>query len=194
MPVLIDHLERRFGRIEGGRSITDVPAGAPISVVRFIGGEIAGSVTYATVGLSNRPLRCRVSDRDLYIEIFACEYNGPESDDSLPGWLEIIAGNLVGRKSALLRGDVVRLDGPLRPSSSMVAFYVTLPVYFDDAFKSVQVEDGRRVAIAWLLPIGPTEIDFIERFGYGKFEEELGKVNPDLYDLNRPEIAFRDWS
>jgi len=175
----------------GGRSIPGLPAGPPISVARFTGGELEGSVSYATIGLSNRPLRSGQSGKDLYLELIASEYDGPESDDRLSACLEAIAKRLAIRSSPLLRGNVIRLDGPLRPGSLMTGFYAAIPVYFDDAFKSVHVEDGRHVAIVWLLPVGPSEIDFIEQYGYAEFEAELIKTNPDLYDLNRSEVTFR---
>ncbi|MBE1590022.1 suppressor of fused domain protein [Nonomuraea angiospora] len=189
MPILIDHLERRLGVMEGGRRIAGLPEGGSLSIARFANGQLQGVVSYASIGLSNVPLQSRSAPRGLHMELIACEYQRDDTDDSLPSALTALAARLLREETAILRGEVVRLPGPLRPDSAMVGLYAALPVYFDPPFKSVVVENDCHVAVVWLVPVGAMEIRYIEKFGYPAFEGELVARAPDLLDLRRGEIV-----
>lgn len=73
--------------------------------------------------------------------------------------------------------------------SRFAYLYAALPVYYDDDFNSVVVENGDSVAIVWLVPITSGEAQFVAERGWEKFEQELIKRDPDLMDMNRETIA-----
>lgn len=106
------------------------------------------------------------------------------------GVLEYVAGRLISSGQAVLRGDVLRLPMPLTPGGSMTALYAAIPVYFDEAFASVVLENGSDAAIVWLVPIGNREAEFVEEEGWEAFEQELVRQDPDLLDLSRSEMAL----
>ncbi|MFD7447175.1 suppressor of fused domain protein [Streptomyces sp. NPDC059909] len=101
--------------------------------------------------------------------------------------MEWVAERLVTSREAVLRGDVIMLPIPLTPGGAMKALNAALPVYFDDDFASVVLENGCEVALVWLVPIGSAEAAFIDRRGWDAFERELVRQDPDLLDLGRAE-------
>ncbi|MET7355502.1 suppressor of fused domain protein [Streptomyces mirabilis] len=70
----------------------------------------------------------------------------------------------------------------------MTSLYAGLPVYFDDDFFSVTIENGSDVAIVWLIPITDQETDFIREKGWEAFEDALVRQDPDLLDPARPQL------
>ncbi|MFC9328781.1 suppressor of fused domain protein [Kitasatospora sp. NPDC057015] len=88
---------------------------------------------------------------------------------------------------AILRGDVVPLPAPL-PGGTMTSLYAGLPVYFDEDFFSVTVENGSGVAVVWLIPVTADEAAFIQDKGWEAFEDALVRQDPDLLDPDRPQL------
>ncbi len=68
--------------------------------------------------------------------------------------------------------------------------YAAIPVYFDDGFSGVKLENGTDVAVVWLFPVGDNEVKFLKSRGMEAFEHELISQDPDLLDLNRPEMTL----
>ncbi|MFG2900366.1 suppressor of fused domain protein [Streptomyces zaomyceticus] len=186
--VLIDHFEARLGGLEGAWSAGEgTPEGAP-QVGWFAGGVLAGVHSFATIGLHRTPLASRTG-RHLHLELLGCNRPVPGDEAGpFPGVLEYVSGLLISRGRAVLRGDVLRLPMPLTPGGSMTALYAALPVCFDEEFASVVLENGSDVAVVWLVPIGDREAEFVEREGWEAFENELVRHDPDLLDLDRPEM------
>ncbi|MEV7404891.1 suppressor of fused domain protein [Streptomyces sp. NPDC091267] len=75
-------------------------------------------------------------------------------------------------------------DVPTKASAA-AALYAALPVYFDDDFFSVTIENGSDVAIVWLVPITSAEADFVRVKGWQAFEQALAAQDPDLVDIDR---------
>lgn len=188
MPELIDHLERRLGRMIGAWS---PPAGAAQGAPRvacFREGRIPGVQAFATVGLSRTPLWHPTSDSHFHLELLACENAGrTKGYGHFPDVLEYVAGQLTASGGAILRGDVVPLPAPL-PGGTMTSLYAGLPVYFDEDFFSVTVENGTAVAVVWLIPITAEETAFIRDKGWEAFEDALVRQDPDLLDPDRPQL------
>jgi hypothetical protein len=188
---LVEHFESRLGRLVGAWEPGEQsPEGAP-KVGCFEGGVLAGAQCYATIGLFKNHLTSRVSDRPQHLELLGCGRPVPgEETGPLPGVLEWVAERLVVSGEAVLRGDVIPLPVPLLPGGTMTALYATHPVYFDDDFLSVVLENGVETAVVWLVPIGASEASFVRERGWDAFEEELARQDPDLLDLNRAEMAL----
>ncbi|GAA3058303.1 suppressor of fused domain protein [Kitasatospora albolonga] len=191
MSGIVNHLESRLGPMGGGWSVNLGDASGKLTVCSFYGGNISGVTSFSTVGLSNFPLRDLKDpedDRDYHIEIIGCQY-APQGDyGPFPGSLEGVASQLISSGDLLRRGDIVDLPGPMAPGSEMVALYAAMPVYFDPDFSSVHLEDGRGVAIVWMIPIGAAEVEFVRTYGWEEFEARLTMQDPDLLDLGRPQI------
>lgn len=191
MAALIEHLESRLGPLAGAWSPgEEAPEGSP-QIAYFSGGVLPGVHAFATIGLFKAPLTSRVSGRHQHMELLACGWPAPGGDPGpLPSVLEWVAGRLLTGGDAILRGDVIPLPMPLVPGGTMTALYAAHPVYFDDDFASVVLENGVETIVAWLVPIGATEAAYVREKGWPAFEEELARRDPDLLDLNRAEMAL----
>ena len=186
MSALVDHLESRLGRMQGGWAVDLGTSEKGVTVGLFEGGRLAGVRSFATIGLSEHPVVARNSGRELRMELIGCSYGGSGGDyGPWPGILDHLAKMGVETGQAILRGDIIRLPGEMASGSRLNALYATLPVYFDDSFSSVEIGSGRQAAVVWLLPIGAAEADLIQKSGWRAFESVLESGDPDLLDLKR---------
>ncbi|GAB3153639.1 suppressor of fused domain protein [Amycolatopsis sp. NPDC004378] len=173
---LIEHLEERLGPLTGGWRRDGFQVGAYAGAF--------GAKWFATAGLSRHPLHSPRSGRHLWLELVAGSYPG-EFAEGLPHLLGQVADEVIASGRPLLRGDVLGPRGPFTPGSAMEALYAASPVYFDDAFAAVDVDDGNRAAIVWLVPISAGEAAYVASHGWKAFEDELIRLDPDLLDPGR---------
>lgn len=111
---------------------------------------------------------------------------------NVPAVLQQVGVEILGTGRAVLRGDLIELGGAVIAGTSMTGLYATLPVYCNDAFASCPVEDGPEVAIVWLVPVHPSEADFVRTSGWQAFEHLLQEQDPDLFDpLRAPLVPSR---
>jgi hypothetical protein len=188
--LLVDHLERRLGRIS--RSWSGQPqAGLPrFNVGGFTDGVIADTSSYATLGLSKVPLHHPRSNRHFFLEFVGSEHGAVGvSSGFFLAVLDYMWSRCVESRQAVLRGDVIAIPDSLALDSRFTFVYAALPVYYDDDFKSVVVDNGDSVAIVWLVPITSGEAQTVLEHGWQKFEEMLGAQDPDLMAKDRPSIA-----
>jgi hypothetical protein len=186
---LIEHLEARLGLITGGWSKDSDGRPREFRVAAFANGTISGVESFSTIGLSRYDLVSPRSGRKLRLELLAGERGGPGTE-YLPGLVGQVADELLASGRALLRGDVIGPRGPLVPESRMEAWYAAAPVYYDDGFAGVDLDDGHRAAIVWIVPISRREAQFVSANGWREFENELIKYDPDLLDLHRDELPL----
>ncbi|WP_143234454.1 suppressor of fused domain protein [Paractinoplanes atraurantiacus] len=190
MPVLIDHLERRLGRMTNSWRGDSRPGLPTFNVGGFADGVIADTTSYATLGLSKLPLHHPSHDRHFFVELIAAAHDPAGAfRDSFLGALEFMWTRSLNSREVVLRGDVVSLPSEVMVASRFSFLYAALPVYYDDAFKSVVVESGDEVAVVWLVPITSSEAKFVAERGWKEFEQELVKIDPDLLDMSRQAIA-----
>jgi hypothetical protein len=191
MAALVDHFESRLGRLVGAWSADEQALEGTPQVGYFTGGAIEGVQSFATIGLHRTALTSRTTGRHQHLELMACHHPVPGDEyGPFASALEWVAGRLVASGEAVLRGDVIPLPMPLLKESALTSLYAAVPVYFDDDFASVVLENGTPVSVVWLVPIGDSEAAFIRKKGWGVFEQELIRQDPDLLDLNRSEITL----
>ncbi|MCG5441151.1 suppressor of fused domain protein [Micromonospora sp. NIE79] len=190
MPLLIDHLERRLGQLTSGWKGAPREGLPAVNVACFTGGVFSETTGYATVGLSRVPLHHPGHDRHLFLEFIAAEH-GPDDValSMLPRVLEFVVSMCLDTREAVVRGDVIPLPEDVVRGSRFTFLYAALPVYYDADFKSLVVENGDPVAIAWLIPVTSGEAQLVAERGWSEFEQELLKHDPDLMDMNREVIA-----
>jgi hypothetical protein len=184
---LIDHFERRLGRIVGGssRKIDEV------QIVQYGNGRFHDVESWSTLGMSRHILTVRGTDKRYALEVFLAVRNIPQTSITDVGrCVEWVAGEMVGRHEARLRGDVQQLPSRIHPASSLDHVYFAHPVYYDEDFYSVELEpNGQSAGIVWLIPVGPREARYVREHGWQRFEEQLERVDPDLFDITRREIV-----
>jgi hypothetical protein len=184
LPPVIAHLERFCGPI--ARGWTTDPGGnqMPFQIVEMQGGPIAGTITYATLGLGKIPLGSRRSEKLVRHELVMLSRSNAKPGNLLP-ILQQVAMEAVQRNEALLRGEVIDpCRGRLFEGSTVTALYVSIPVYFPNEFASVE-DDAGTVIFAWLIPITDEEVRLINENGWNVFEDKFEEQDPDLLDFGR---------
>ncbi|MCS1350226.1 suppressor of fused domain protein [Mechercharimyces sp. CAU 1602] len=185
----IDFLEVHLGEIEGGYTV-DFEESHSCQVVKYKRGPIRGTEVYSTLGLSHHYLDSPVSKKKIRHELFFIVSNDFESQDTIPGILGQLAIEALENHIAYLAGDVIGPRGPLFTGTDLEALYISTPVYFPDSFGIYYGENDLPIIQAWVFPITANEALYVKQNGWGKFEDLLEKVNPDLVDFNRSSIVL----
>lgn len=184
---LIDHFERRLGRISGG-SAHKIDG---VQIAHYENGRFRDVESWSTLGMSRHILTVRGTENRYVLEVFLAVRKLPDMGTADMGkCVEWVAGEMVGRHEARIRGDVQKLPSPIHPASVLDHLYFANPVYYDEDFYSVELEpDGQSAGIVWLIPVGPREAKYVREHGWQRFEEELERVDPNLFDLTRDQMV-----
>lgn len=187
-PALVAHLERRLGKLVYGWSSGPDGEPLPFQVARFEGGRSGEVLSFATIGLSQSPATSPVSGRPLRLELVLSvhEWIG---ERNLPAVLQQVGRTMLATGDAIVRGEVIEMEGNVVSGAGPSALYATLPVYFDDAFATCRCEDGSDVAIVWLVPVYPSEVALIRAEGWDAFEDLVERRDPDLWDPTRDPVG-----
>ncbi|MFJ3407280.1 suppressor of fused domain protein [Promicromonospora sp. NPDC090134] len=183
---LIDHFERRLGTISGGKRLKI----DGVQIAHYENGRFRAVASWSTLGMSRHVLTVRGTTDRYVLEVFLAmrEFSNLGTAD-VGRCVEWVAGEMIGRHEARIRGDVQKLPSPIHPESLLDHVYFANPVYYDEDFYSVELEpNGQAAGIVWLIPIGPHEAEYVREHGWRRFEEQLERVDPDLFDLTRDEI------
>ncbi len=182
---LIEHLELYLGRIESGWKPPEWTDPA-IQVVECRFGKIPGVTVFSTVGLSSFALASQVSGKKIRQELFVM-VRDEQLDSRLPAALDQVARECARGDKPVLRGEVLGKRGRLLDKGDFIGFYVTLPIYYPNAFWTFNAKEGQ-IVFCWLLPIKSKEQSYIQQHGWSAFEELLDKAEVDLFDLDRPSL------
>lgn len=184
-----EFLEQHLGEIQYGFTHDENGDRLTFQIVKYGEGlPFEGAVTYTTLGLSNEVLHSRQSGKNIRQElVFVAPSN--YSDRNIPGILQRVASMAISSRHAWLRGDVIGPYGTMLVDSEMEGLYVAPPVYFPDDFATYTEENGKQIVLAWLIPVTPSEIHFVNQNGWERFEDLLETTNPDLIDFNRKSIV-----
>jgi Suppressor of fused protein (SUFU) len=167
---VLAHFERHLGATAGGWSQDASGVRLPFDVLRFENAPHGGCTSYVTVGLSEHLLGGRFR-LELMMGLQA------SVDPPLPVLVRV-GEEIISRRSALLRGDVVKVAGAFE------WLYATLPVYYPDGLAQF---DG--VAVVWLVPVSDAEARFVKQRGWDPFEDRLAEADPDLTDPGRSPVV-----
>ncbi len=186
-PPLIRHCEDHLGSIVSGWSTDAAGARLPFQVAVFEKSPISGVRVLCTLGLSNVALRVGLGTRRLRQELVAMfrETNGP---GNLPGLLQQLGMEGLGKDAAYALGDVIGPRGELRAGATVSALYAAVPVYLPDSFHVCR-STPEPVVFAWMVPITDAEAAFARTRGRDAFESVLESVDPDLLDTSRRSIV-----
>lgn len=184
----IGFLEEHLGEIEYGWSKDSEGKELSFQVVKYKGGPFPGCVTYSTLGLSREHLLSPVSGKQILQELIFVSYSN-FGDNNIPGILQQVGTRAVESKSAYLRGDVIGPYGKIFNDSELQSLYVSLPVYFPDSFRTYYGEEDSPIVQTWLFPITLSEVNYIMKNGWDKFEDILAESDPDLIDFTRSSIT-----
>ncbi|TMW73338.1 suppressor of fused domain protein [Alteribacter natronophilus] len=188
MTAFTDFLEKHMGTIDCGWHLDQQGRTLPFQIVKFNGGPFPETVTYSTLGLSRDGFSDEESGetvRQELIFVTGRDFEHPH----IPYILQNTALIAVNSNRPFFRGDVIGPFGPMFDDADMEAFYVTVPVYFENTFHSYRTADGTPYRILWLIPVTAPEAEYAEKYGWGAFEDLLEKSEPDLTDVYRPSLV-----
>jgi hypothetical protein len=176
-PNLVQHLESHLGLINEGWGDT-----SEIKVVAFRDQPHQGVVTYLTLGLSDYLLPM-THGRKVRQELLVSVYSRYNSKD-VAAFLVSFSEYIVSQNRALLRGDVVGPSQPLVPNVSANAVYASIPVFFEDDFRTFDGSSPPTVFV-WLIPLPSSDAEFVKQSGWDAFEDRLEASEVDFWDLDR---------
>lgn len=181
------HIQQTLGPIlkEWEERIDGSPL--PFAIAQLNEQPASDATCFVTMGLSDAELRFPRGTPTRQELVFAC--HPAHMLENVQGLLAAVALERMKSGRAFARGDVEGPAGFLFPSTNLQALYASLPSYFSDAFAK-DTHTSPPTHFMWMIPITAGEASFVARVGWGVFEDELVRQDPDLLDLNRPEIKF----
>lgn len=182
-----DHITSTLGPISKEWEESTEGTLLPFSIVRIDGCPMPGAFSLVTVGLSEREL-VFPSGASARQELLLSCYDR-YAPLNVQGLIGLVALECAGRNQALARGEVLGPSGPVLDKLRMEALYASLPAYAPDAFATCSATSPR-THFMWLVPITRVEAELVTRKGWKSFEELVVKQDPDLLDLERPEMAI----
>ncbi len=183
---ILDHLEHHLGAMSVGWKGLESGNTCPFIVAKFDRGPTSDSLIFSTIGLSDDPLVSPVSQKLIRHELVLMIRG--DNPKNVPSLLQQVGMQSLATRTPLLRGDVIHRAGTVFANTAMVALYVTIPVYFPEAFRTCNIDDSS-IIFAWLVPITHDEVHYIQKFGWDSFEDKLEQCDQDLIDINRVSIV-----
>jgi hypothetical protein len=180
---LAEHLETHLGKIRRGWSSKSAPG---IQVCSFADCPTVDLTTLSTLGLSDTILQL-AGERRVRQELVMVVGADVAADDIVRLLLHM-GSEVQERGSALLRGEVFPLEGPVSADSGARALYASMPVVFPEGIETFSGTSPPTV-IVWLFPILPPEVQLVEEVGWSEFEERLQATNPALFDYRRLSVV-----
>jgi hypothetical protein len=161
--------------------------GVLVDLSAFRNIPVDGATTYVTTGFSNlshvlNPKRRQPAHLEL---LFAAH---DPADSVIVELAAAVAESITVSGNMPLRGDALYLGKPIVAGSVLDAVYFAIPVYHPEGLS--EFNDGERtIVIAWVVPISENEMAYVAHKGWPAFEELLETSDPDLMDLQRPQLV-----
>jgi hypothetical protein len=189
MSKLVSHLELFLGNVVHAWDQVPGLAGSGVQIAQHDSVDRGAGLVLSTLGLSRYALRSASSGKIIHHELLFFA-NRPDEPRNLPAVLSQIVELTIKGSRAILKGDIIGPAGPLLTGSRMEALFATLPILLPPEFASAEDDDGRGVAMVWLLPITRKEAIWAQTHGWEAFEEELDRETPDGLDWFREEMTL----
>jgi len=171
---ILAHYERYLGETVGGWSQDAAGVRLPFDVVRFDNAPHAGASTFATVGLSEVALRS--PRKAVRMELVLAAPGDAPAVDAVRVIVRV-GEEMLARRQALLRGDLVKL-------TDTRSVYASVPVYYPDGMSQFN-----GVAVCWLFAVFDSEAQYVKQRGWEAFESRLVDADPDLVDPGRSPVV-----
>jgi hypothetical protein len=181
---LVEHLGRHFGDGDDQAQAWSF-AESGYGIVTYPNQPFAGAITYLTTGLS-RHILTQASGAQIAQELFISvrsEFAVCRPEVSLAS----LAEDFLERHTPIPNGQVIGWHkGVLEPRFSAV--FCTSARCFPETFE--QIEGDPPTVFVWLIPITGVEATYCRTHGHQAFDDLLLAENPDLLDLDRPELPI----
>ncbi|MBI3653227.1 MAG: suppressor of fused domain protein [Acidobacteria bacterium] len=163
--------------------------GSPFEIMEYWDTSCTDAVVLVTVGLSDFSEES-IADPRLTLNqelVFICYENFYSQE--LVKLLGSIARETKASGSPLSKGNILGPAGPILTTTTMEAFYISIPFYLEQGFHRLQ--DGCiEIEFIWLVPIYRAEAEGITNHNTDEFEALLENQDPNLLDLSRPLVIL----
>jgi hypothetical protein len=180
---IIEHAEKFLGNISQGWK--DNTSSDGLQVVCFKDAPFEIADTFMTAGLSRHELT--ISDEKKVRQELILPISVTGLSDMIVSLLLFICELILRNHDAVLRGQVIRLPVDATERLGFDAVYCAIPVFMDDEFSTFD-ESQPPTVIVWIIPIYKSEADYVDAYGWSKFEGLLEEKDPDLFSLGREPI------
>jgi hypothetical protein len=179
-----EYLENCLGRMGRGWR------GKNVNIIHFLEQPFVQASTYITLGLSHHLLSLP-QDRFIKFELIFTAYTN-YSADYIASFMMDVCDHILLDHKAPLRGEVIGLHYPVIPCSPLNFIYVTIPTTIFDKPLDIyyEINSDIPIVLALLIPIYKEEAQFIQHYGWNKFEDIMETVELDIFDLDRPIIQM----
>ena len=126
-------------------------------------------------------------NQDNDLDTLSIEFPASEVANEIIFFMLRFADLVLSKHEALLRGQVIGPGKSLFSHSEMNAIYISIPVIFEEGFNTFEGSSPPTVLV-WLVPIFADEARYVEKYGWGKFEDILEQKNPDLWNIERQSV------
>ena len=180
---ILEHAEKYLGEISQGWK--DEGAEENIQIVSFKDCPGESTTTFMSLGLSHHVLDISET-KSVRLEIVFSVYS-MAIVTMVVSFLFSLCEAIINRHKTVLRGEVIPLSSDMAKRIGFDAVYCAIPVFFNDDFATYD-ESSPSTVVVWIIPIHRSEVDFIEKNGWERFEDLLQAKGPDLFALNRAPI------
>ena len=186
---VMEHLRKQLGESRSSSSSSS-PGGAPLpfGVVEIPNQPMQGALTYATAGLSSTTLK-QPDGSLIRQELLLCTH-GQQASDKLIQLLFFVGDRLRQEGEALTAGEVLDLNEPVVPGSTLTALFFWSPLYFPEPAWRLETVEPPPILFAWAIPISHEEQLLVAREGPERLDELLAQQDPDLLDLTRRSVRL----
>lgn len=174
-----EHIESVLGELNFGWSDTE----HGIQIIRFNSVPEHGIDTYMTLGLEKRILKT-LSGKDIR-QILIISAHDKILTDKIVSVLMSAADYIINSGKSVARGQVLGGLAEFIDGTSFHALYATNPSHLPEQLTQIEIEDGIPLIFVYFIPITESEVQYIQRYGWGSFEEHLEANDPDIWDLYR---------
>jgi hypothetical protein len=187
-PPLAQHIEKYLGTIQSAWTRSAERKEMPFHVLKCSGGMVDEATAFCTFGLSDFAMQPLAPHEPEWIrhELMILV---PQSfgDRNIPVLLQQLGLRALNRDKAYAPGDIASGEGEIFKGLPFTAFFTAFPNSLPDEFRVYDPPDRPResVAFLWMIPVTPSEADFVKTNGGEKFEEILEAENADMVDLGR---------
>lgn len=183
--MLTDHIEKYFGRISRGWLFKD----DGYSIVECRNGQIPGVISYCTLGLSKYELGQKRSKNNILLELIM-GFDEKYVPKNIVGIVSQICSKIISTRQAPSQDQLIERPEFIFDERGFTTIWVKSPVMYEDEASSYEGEDIiGECFFAWLIPLFPSERDFIYENGGSAFEDLLLNNGVDFFDLDRSPVV-----
>jgi hypothetical protein len=188
VPPIVQHIESNLERIlENGIARTIEIDAQKIHLLKFYDQPFDGVTTICTCGLSKHIFTSSMGN--ISQELLFGYFSVYESANWLP-IVAVLCEDLIKSHKAFELGQLYKVSAKLFPNNNTAALYCSYPMFYGNEIWECDKTYPSTYFI-WLFPITNEEVEYIEKYGAERFEEDKLMIQkPRLFDFKRASLKL----